>query len=116
MRLLRSVLYLPSSNERAIAKARELPCDATILDLEDAVAPDAKEQARVQAIEALRAGGFGRRAVIIRINDLDTEWGAADVAALEGSKPDAILVPKISGRRTCSGLRARLKTMCRFGR
>ena len=77
----RSVLYMPASNQKAIDKARTLPCDAVILDLEDAVAPEAKDVARAQAVEAVKAGGFGRREVIIRVNGLDTPWGAADLAA-----------------------------------
>ena len=72
----RSALYMPASNARAIAKARTLPVDAVILDLEDAVAPDAKAAARQQAVDAVREGGFGDREVAIRINALDTPWGA----------------------------------------
>jgi citrate lyase subunit beta/citryl-CoA lyase len=92
----RSALYLPASNARAIAKARDLPCDVVILDLEDAVAPEAKEEARAAALAALAEGGFGGREVAIRANGLDTEWGAADLAALAGSGADAVLVPKVS--------------------
>lgn len=92
----RSALYLPASNARAIEKARGLPADIIILDLEDAVAPDAKEEARAAAIAALQAGGFGNREVAIRANGLDTQWGAADLAAIAGSGADAVLVPKIS--------------------
>jgi len=92
----RSVLYLPGSNARAIEKARTLSADALILDLEDAVAPDAKELARRQVCEAVEARGFGPREVVIRINALDTEWGQADLAAAVAANPDAILVPKIS--------------------
>ncbi|MDH4386311.1 MAG: CoA ester lyase [Caulobacter sp.] len=92
----RSALYMPASNAKAIEKARSLPCDVVILDLEDAVAPEAKEMARMQAVEAVKAGGFGRREVVIRANGLDTPWGQLDLelAALAG--PDAILVPKVS--------------------
>jgi len=93
----RSVLYMPASNARAVEKARSLPCDGVILDLEDAVAPDAKPEARAGAVAALKAGGFGAREVIIRCNGLDTPWGAADLAAAAAAAPDAILVPKISG-------------------
>jgi citrate lyase subunit beta/citryl-CoA lyase len=92
----RSVLYMPASNARAIEKARGLPCDAVILDLEDAVAPDAKPQARQQAVEAVRQGGFGRREVVIRCNGLDTPWGADDLAAAAAAGPDAVLVPKVA--------------------
>jgi citrate lyase subunit beta/citryl-CoA lyase len=92
----RSALYLPASNEKAIAKARTLGADVVILDLEDAVAPDAKLVARDNAVRAVRDGGFERRELIVRVNGLDTEWGAADVAALAGSRPDGLLFPKIS--------------------
>ena len=92
----RSALYMPAANARAIEKARELPCDVVILDLEDAVAPDAKDVAREQAVEAVRAGGFGRREVVIRVNGLDTPWGLEDLAAAINARPDAILVPKVS--------------------
>lgn len=93
---LRSVLYMPGSNAKAIAKARSLPCDAVILDLEDAVAPREKEAARQQVVEAVATGGFGDRQVIVRINGFDTSWGSADAAAFVGAAPDAILVPKVS--------------------
>jgi citrate lyase subunit beta/citryl-CoA lyase len=92
----RSVLYLPASNAKAVTKARELPADVIILDLEDAVAPEAKVEARAAAAAAVREGGFGRREVVIRCNGLNTEWGAADLAAAAGAGPDAVLVPKIS--------------------
>lgn len=92
---LRSVLYMPASNPRAIAKARTLACDAIALDLEDAVAPEAKAQARAAAVEQARAGGFGHRRLIVRINALSTPWGADDLAALAGLPIDALLVPKI---------------------
>ena len=92
----RSVLYMPGSNARAIEKARTLPVDGVILDLEDAVAPEAKEQARNQVAEAVKAGGFGGREVFIRINSIDTPWHADDLAAAAHAAPDAILVPKIS--------------------
>lgn len=91
----RSVLYMPGSNARAIEKARTLAADGVILDLEDAVAPEAKEQARQQVAEAVKAGGFGRREVFIRVNGIDTPWHADDLAAAAHAAPDAILVPKI---------------------
>ena len=91
----RSALYLPASNARAIAKARTLPADVIILDLEDAVAPEAKEQAREAALAAV-AEGFGHREVAVRANGIDTPWGAADLAALATSGADAVLVPKVS--------------------
>ena len=93
----RSVLYMPASNLKALEKARTLPADAVILDLEDAVAPEAKETARAQAVEAVQAGGFGRREVIIRCNGLETPWGAEDLKAACAAGPDAILVPKVNG-------------------
>jgi citrate lyase subunit beta/citryl-CoA lyase len=88
---------MPASNPRAIEKARTLPCDGVILDLEDAVAPDAKPDARDRAVDAVKAGGFGGRELVIRCNGLDTPWGADDLAAAARAGPDAILVPKISG-------------------
>ncbi|MBB4642195.1 citrate lyase subunit beta/citryl-CoA lyase [Rhizorhapis suberifaciens] len=95
---VRSVLYMPASNAKAIAKARSLDCDAVILDLEDAVAPDEKADARARALEAVREGGFGHREVVVRVNSLDTPWGRADMEAVAASSvaPDAILAPKIS--------------------
>ena len=92
----RSVLYMPGSNARALEKAQALPADALILDLEDAVAPDAKELARRQVADAVKARGFGKREVIIRINALSTQWGADDLKAAAAAGPDAILVPKVS--------------------
>ncbi|HEX7821099.1 MAG TPA: CoA ester lyase [Sphingobium sp.] len=93
----RSALYLPASNAKAIAKARTLPADVVILDLEDAVAPEAKAEARAAAVAAVREGGFGDREVAIRVNGRDTPWGAEDVAAVATSGADAILVPKVDG-------------------
>jgi citrate lyase subunit beta/citryl-CoA lyase len=87
---------MPGSNARALEKARELPADGVILDLEDAVAPDAKAKARELIIGALKQGGFGRREVIVRINGLDTPWWQDDLA-VAAANPDAILVPKVSG-------------------
>jgi citrate lyase subunit beta/citryl-CoA lyase len=92
----RSALYMPASNARAIEKARSLPCDVVVLDLEDAVAPDAKVEARALAVEAVRAGGFGGREVVIRVNGRDTPWGAADLGAAATAGADAVLVPKVS--------------------
>jgi len=93
----RSALFLPASNPRALAKARELPVDVVILDLEDAVAPEQKEDAREAAVGALYTGGFGHREVVVRVNGLDTPWGAADLEALARAGADAVLVPKIAG-------------------
>ncbi len=95
-RPLRSLLYMPASNLRAIEKARELPCDAVVLDLEDAVAPEAKAAARETAVAVVREGGFGGRALIVRANGIDTPWGRDDLAALAVAGPDAILVPKVN--------------------
>ena len=92
----RSVLYMPGSNARALEKAKTLAVDGVILDLEDAVAPDAKEAAREQVVAAVKAGGFGPREVFIRINGLDTPWTADDLTAAAAAAPDAILIPKIS--------------------
>jgi citrate lyase subunit beta / citryl-CoA lyase len=91
----RSVLYMPGSNARAMEKARELPVDAVIFDLEDAVAPDAKAKARELIVEALHKGGFGNREVLVRINGLDTAWWLDDLS-VTAAGPDAILVPKVS--------------------
>ncbi len=91
----RSVLYMPASNARALAKAATLPCDGLILDLEDAVAPDAKEVAREQACAAARSGDYGRREVTIRVNSVGTPWHEADLAAACAAGPDAIAVPKV---------------------
>jgi len=91
----RSVLYMPGSNARALEKARSLPADALILDLEDAVAPAAKETARIQVCAAVKAGGYGGREVVIRINGPDTPWGQADLEAAAAAGPDAVLVPKV---------------------
>lgn len=92
----RSVLYMPGSNARAMEKARTIPADALILDLEDAVAPDAKLTAREQVCAALREGGYGKREMIVRVNALDTPWGLADLTAAAAVKPDAVLIPKVS--------------------
>jgi citrate lyase subunit beta / citryl-CoA lyase len=104
----RSVLYMPGSNARAMEKARALPADAVILDLEDAVAPDAKELARTQVCDVVAARGFGKREVAIRINALSTAWGEADLAAAAEAKPDAILVPKVSSAQDLAAVEARL--------
>jgi citrate lyase subunit beta / citryl-CoA lyase len=90
----RSVLYMPGSNARALEKAKSLPADALILDLEDAVAPETKEAARLQVCAAVKAGGYGHRELVIRVNALDTPWGKADLEAAAAAGPDAVLVPK----------------------
>lgn len=93
----RSLLYMPGSNPRALDKARSLPADGLILDMEDSVAPDAKQLAREQIGAALAEGGYGHRELIVRINALSTEWGAQDIAAISrfSTAPDAVLIPKI---------------------
>lgn len=94
--LFRSVLYMPGSKSRALEKAKTLDADALILDLEDAVSPDEKPLARDLVCEAVKAGGFGERTVIVRINGLDSEWGREDLRRACHAGPDAILVPKVS--------------------
>lgn len=96
IRPMRSALFLPASNPRAIEKARGLPADAVILDLEDAVAPEAKAEARAAAVAAVNAGGFAAPTLAVRVNALDTEWGAGDLAAIAASRADAVLVPKVA--------------------
>ncbi|HEY3698331.1 MAG TPA: aldolase/citrate lyase family protein, partial [Spongiibacteraceae bacterium] len=91
----RSVLYIPGSNQRALEKAKALPVDALILDLEDAVAPDQKLQAREYIAAAVNAGGYGHREVVIRINALATSWGKEDLKAAAWAQADAVCVPKI---------------------
>ncbi|WP_460272523.1 HpcH/HpaI aldolase/citrate lyase family protein [Celeribacter sp. ULVN23_4] len=91
----RSALYIPGSKERALEKAKGLACDAILFDLEDAVAPDEKVKARGMLVEAMKAGGYGNRAKIIRVNGFDTEWGRDDVAAFVGVDIDGILLPKV---------------------
>jgi citrate lyase subunit beta/citryl-CoA lyase len=106
----RSVLYMPGSNPRALEKARELPADVLILDLEDAVAPEAKLQARDAVVKAIQRG-FGDREVLVRINGLDTRWWVEDIDAAASARPDAVLVPKVSSPRQLQDLAARLVDM-----
>ena len=96
LRPRRSVLYMPSSNERALEKAKTIACDGLILDLEDAVAPDAKPAAREAACAAAASGGYAGREVTIRVNGADTEWHADDLEAACAAGPDAIVVPKVN--------------------
>jgi citrate lyase subunit beta / citryl-CoA lyase len=93
----RSLLFMPGSNARALEKARILPADGIILDIEDSVAPDAKATARDQIAQALVTGGFGKREVLIRVNSLDSPWWKDDIAMAGNARPDGILVPKIFG-------------------
>src|SRR6218665_828000 len=92
----RSALYMPASNAKAVEKARTLPADVIILDLEDAVAPEMKPAAREAAVAAVKAGGFGAREGGIRGNGIDTPWGREDLAAVSDAGPDAVLVPKVN--------------------
>ena len=92
----RSVLYIPGSNTRALVKARNLPVDAIIFDLEDAVTADEKTNARGVLAAELAAGGYGERACLVRVNGLETEWGLADLAAFDGAAIDGILLPKVN--------------------
>jgi citrate lyase subunit beta/citryl-CoA lyase len=92
----RSALYMPGSNARALEKARTLPADVIIIDLEDAVAPEAKPTARQQACAAIKAKGFGSREVVLRVNGLDTPWAADDLSAAIVAGPDAVLIPKVA--------------------
>ena len=116
MRPRRSALYMPGANARALEKARSLDADCLLLDLEDAVAPDAKDQARAQICDALQQGGYGARELVVRINALDTPWGADDVAALADlprpALPHAILAPKISTPEQIDGLTALMPEGC----
>ena len=102
----RSLLYMPGSNARALEKAKTLAVDGVILDLEDAVAPDAKAAARDQVAAAVKAGGFGAREVFIRTNGFDTPWFSDDLTAAARAAPDAILIPKISTPRAARTDRA----------
>lgn len=102
----RSVLYVPGSNARALEKARSLPADALILDLEDAVAVEAKETARRQVVEALSSGGYGKREVLVRVNGLDSDWGHDDVSAVVAAGADAVLLPKVESAETVRELEA----------
>ena len=94
-RLLRSALYMPGANQRAMDKARTLPCDAVIFDLEDAVAPAMKDRARRQVLEQWRAGGYGARQLVIRANGIDSPWGEADLQALAEAGVPTVCLPKI---------------------
>jgi citrate lyase subunit beta/citryl-CoA lyase len=96
LRPRRSVLYMPAANERALEKAKAIAADALILDLEDAVAPDAKIAARANAVAAARSGEYGHREITIRCNGLDTPWGADDIAAAATSGASAVVIPKVS--------------------
>lgn len=102
------MLFMPGSNARALEKARTLPADALILDLEDAVAPEAKAEARAGVLAAVRAGGYGRREVIVRVNGPGTPWGADDLAAVAQAGVDAVLLPKVESADTVAAAAAAL--------
>ncbi|MBF4161280.1 HpcH/HpaI aldolase/citrate lyase family protein [Nocardioides acrostichi] len=106
---LRSVLYMPGSNERALEKAKTIPCDGLILDLEDACAPDAKDAARALVCAAAASGEYGRRTVTIRVNGLGAKWHDADMAAVAKAGPDAVVVPKVNGAAEVAQLVAELE-------
>ena len=108
----RSVLYMPSSNARALEKAKSIPCDGLILDLEDAVAPDAKAEARTAACAAVTSGEYGARELTIRVNAAGTEWHEDDLAAACAAGPDAIVVPKVD---SADAVRTLVATMERHG-
>ena len=107
----RSVLYMPGSNARALDKAKTLSADGVIFDLEDSVAPEAKEAARQQVVDAVKMGGFGAREVFIRINGVDTPWHADDLSAAAHAAPDVILVPKVSSSDTLELIGRRMLDM-----
>jgi len=104
----RSVLYMPGANARALDKARNLPADCLLFDLEDSVAPEEKETAREQVIASVREGGYAPREVIIRVNALSTPWGEEDIRAAATSGADALLLPKVDGPDSLATARAML--------
>lgn len=106
----RSVLYMPGANARAMEKARDLPADALIFDLEDAVAPAEKEIARRQVIETLQKGGYGNRELVVRVNGLMTPWGEADVAEMATAGAHALLIPKVENKQIINGVEGRMLT------
>ena len=106
---VRSALYMPGSNQRAMDKARSLPCDAVVFDLEDAVAPDVKETAREQVLAQVAAGGYDKRRIVVRANSIDSPWGEADLRALGAARVPAVCLPKVDDadqlRRCIAALR-----------
>lgn len=108
----RSVLYMPGSNPRALEKAKTLPADGLIFDLEDAVTPDAKAEARSQVCAVVKGGGYGRRETVIRVNGLATPWGHADLVAAATSGADAVLIPKVD---SADGVRQALAVLDEAG-
>jgi citrate lyase subunit beta/citryl-CoA lyase len=107
----RSVLYMPGANARALEKARSLAADGIIIDLEDAVAPEAKEAARAQVVATVKQGGYGAREVVIRLNAPETPWFEDDLAAAAQARPDAVLIPKVSAPETLNTVGHRLRRL-----
>ena len=107
----RSLLFMPGSNARALEKARNLHADGIILDLEDSVAPDAKAVARGQIAQAIAAGGFGKREVLIRVNTLDLPWWTDDITMAGKARPDGILVPKVSSVKDLTDIADSLRSI-----
>ena len=108
LRPRRSVLYMPAANDRALEKAKTIPADAIIFDLEDAVAPDAKAAARDKAVAAVRSGLYGDRELMIRCNGLDTQWGTDDILAAGAAGPAAVVIPKVDSVDDVDRVSARL--------
>ena len=109
LRPRRSVLYMPGANERALEKAKDIPADALILDLEDAVAPDAKPEARERVCAAVTGGGYGKRELAIRANGIGTPWHEDDLRAISAAGPDAVVVPKVNSADEVRALVAALE-------
>jgi citrate lyase subunit beta/citryl-CoA lyase len=109
LRPRRSVLYMPGANERALEKAKTIDADALILDLEDSVSPDAKEQGRANVVAAVQSGEYGHRELVIRVNSIGTQWHDADMAAAAAAGPDAVLVPKVESAEQVHQLVAALE-------
>jgi citrate lyase subunit beta/citryl-CoA lyase len=105
----RSVLYMPGANERALEKAKDIPADALIFDLEDAVAPDAKPEARERVCAAVVGGGYGRREITVRANGIGTPWHADDLAAIAKAGPDGVVVPKVNSAAEVHAIEAALE-------
>jgi len=109
LRPRRSVLYMPGANERALEKAKDIPADALILDLEDAVAPDAKPEARERVCAAVTGGGYGSRELAIRANGIGTPWHDDDLRAIAAAGPDAVVVPKVDTAAEVHAIEAALE-------
>jgi citrate lyase subunit beta/citryl-CoA lyase len=109
LRPRRSVLYMPAANERALEKAKAIPADALIFDLEDAVAPDAKAEARERACAMFAGGGYGNREITIRANGIGTPWHDDDLAAIAAAGPDGIVIPKVNSAEQVRAIEAALE-------